>query len=89
MTIRSDLRAYLDRPWGDLAVETERHRAKTYREDPEWTWRTAAALREAVTAANPGWPTPADRDADLAHHLHLRSLLDRAAHAFARRRRAR
>jgi hypothetical protein len=84
---RSSVRAYLDRPWGLLEEDAERHRAETYRRDPAWAWRTAAALRHAVQKANPRWPTPADREADFAHHLHLCSLLDRASHELARRHR--
>jgi hypothetical protein len=85
----SSLRQYLERPWQELTSQTEEHRVAAYARDPEWTWRTAAALREAVVRANPGWPTKESRQEDLAHHLALRSLLSRAAHAFRNRRRAR
>jgi hypothetical protein len=85
----SSVRAYLDRDWGLLEDDTERHRAAAYQRDPTWAWRTAAALREAVAKANPAWPTPEDREADFAHHLRLRRLLDRASHELARRRRPR
>jgi len=43
------------------------------------------ALREHVRRLRPDWPTPDDRAADLAHHVELKRLLDRAADAFARR----
>lgn len=79
------VRANLDRDWGPLEAHTERHRAQAYRRDPTWSWRTAAALREAVVKANPSWPTAADRDADFAHHVRLRRLLDRASHEVTRR----
>jgi hypothetical protein len=86
---RSSVRAYLDRPWALLETDTERHRIEAYRRDPAWAWRTATALRQAVSDANPDWPTTSDREADLAHHVRLRLLLDRASDAIARRRRAR
>jgi hypothetical protein len=85
---RSSLRAYLDRPWEKLEANTERHRVETYRRDPAWAWRTAAALRAAVSEANPDWPTTEGRAADYNHHVRLRRLLDRASHAITRRRRA-
>jgi hypothetical protein len=79
------VRAYLSRDWDRLADDTERHRAEMHRRDPEWTWRVAAALRHQVAIANPAWPSAHDRDADFAHHIHLRELLDRAAHGLRRR----
>ncbi|GAC1578524.1 MAG: hypothetical protein NVS3B20_09610 [Polyangiales bacterium] len=85
---RSQVRAYLDRPWGLLDADAERQRASAYQTDPAWAWRIANGLRSEVCKANPTWPTAADRAADLEHHLHLRSLLDRASHGLARRRRA-
>jgi hypothetical protein len=83
----SSVRAYLTRDWGLLEDETDRHRAEAYQADPTWAWRTAAALREAVSTANPSWPTTDDREADLAHHLQLRRVLDRVSDELARRRR--
>jgi hypothetical protein len=85
----TDVRAFLNRPWGLLARETERHRAEMHRRDPEWTARTAAALRDEVSRANSDWPTSDDRAADLEHHLELRALFDRISHALRRRHRAR
>lgn len=85
----TSLRAYRDRAWGLLEDDSERQRAEAYQRDPQWSCRTADALRAAVVAANPGWPTAADRDADFAHHLRLKELIDRASRALTRRRRAR
>jgi len=79
---RAELRAYLDRPWRELALATAENRAEAYRRDPERSWRVSGALRAAVVAANPDWPTEADRDADFAHHLRMCALLDRVAHVF-------
>jgi len=88
MVDRSSLLAYLDRPWAALEEQTEQHRVATYQRDPAWSWRTAAALRQAVCRAQPSWPTPADRAADFEHHVRLRSLLDQVADELTRRRRA-
>lgn len=89
MIDRANAQAFLARPWGRLEQATAEHRAETHRRNPGWAYETADALRAAVAHANPEWPTAEDRDADFAHHVELRALLDRAAHAFPRRRRAR
>lgn len=83
---RADVRAFLDRSWGVLEAATDAHRAEQAQADPEWTWRTAAALREDVARANPGWPTQEDRERDHEHHVRLKALLDRASHELRRRR---
>lgn len=82
----ADVHAFLDRPWGLLETATEQHRAERSRADPEWTWRTAAALREDVCRSNPGWPSEEDRARDLEHHEQLKALLDRVGHELRRRR---
>jgi len=41
-------------------------------------WQHARRVR-------PDWPTPRDRNEDLAHHVELKRRLDRAADAFTRR----
>jgi len=89
MIDRASAMAFLDRPWAQLEEATAEHRAESHRRDPAWTHKTADALRDAVAKANPGWPTAHDRDADFAHHLELRALLDRAADELSRRRRSR
>ena len=49
------------------------------------TWQAAQALLEHVRGVQPGYPTHADRERDLADHLDLKRRIDGAAHAFARR----
>jgi hypothetical protein len=51
----------------------------------EANWRTAQELAMYVRRVRPDFPTARDRDEDLAHHVRLKNLLDRAAHAFSRR----
>lgn len=82
----ADVRAFLERPWGMLEAATQEHRAERVREDPEWAWHTAQALREDVCRLNPGWPTEADRARDLEHHVTLKALIDRASHELRRHR---
>ena len=45
---------------------------------PEEKQRIAAALYESARSTLPGWPTDADRLEDLAHHIRMRQMLDRA-----------
>ena len=42
-------------------------------------------LREYASRVRPDWPTPGERAADLQHHVTLKRMLDRAAHAVTRR----
>jgi hypothetical protein len=49
----------------------------------EANWRTAQELAAYVRRVRPDFPTARDRDEDLAHHVKLKDLLDRAAHAFS------
>lgn len=49
------------------------------------SWRIAQELAAYARRVRPDFPTPRDRDEDMAHHLKLKALIDRAAHAFSRR----
>jgi hypothetical protein len=44
------------------------------------------ALYEHAKVVSPGFPSRRSRDDDLAHHIRLKGLIDRAAHAFSVRR---
>jgi hypothetical protein len=46
--------------------------------------RIGDALRAQVRAVRPDWPTPADREADIASHTRLTEILGRAAPAAKR-----
>ena len=73
----SDLREYADRDWGMPERLSRRHWAKL---PVAQKVRIAIELYEAARATRPGWPDEATRRADLANHLRVRALLDRAAH---------
>ncbi len=75
------LRAFVDRDWSIVARATREARAAMPVEEKV---RIAIELFEAAQRAVPGWPDDATRRADLAHHLRVRALLDRAAHVGAR-----
>ena len=80
MSVRFDaeeLRSYARRDWGAPERLARAHRAK---QPIEQKVRLAMDLYEAARNTNPGWPTEADRRADLAAHRRLRALLDRAPH---------
>ena len=49
------------------------------------TWAAGQALREHALLVQPDFTGPAARADDLAHHLRLKALFDRASHAFTRR----
>ncbi len=71
----ADLVAFVRRDWGALDAADRATRA---RPPPEEKFRLVNALYAAAKATNPGWPTNADREADLRHHLRLRAIWDRA-----------
>jgi hypothetical protein len=60
--------------------------AQRYRADG-WpaNWDVAQELYAHARRVRPDFPTQRDRDEDFAHHLRLKNLIDRAAHAFSRR----
>ncbi len=71
-----DLRAYAARDWS--APERLARRARTQRPVDEKV-AIAVALYEAARASRPGWPDEETRRADLASHLRVRALLDKAS----------
>ena len=72
-----ELRSYAGRDWGAPERLARVDRANL---PVEQKVRLAIDLYEAARIANPGWPSEADRRADLAAHRRVRALLDRAAH---------
>ena len=73
----TELRSYAGRDWDAPERLARRHRAGL---PVEQKVRLAIDLYEAARAARPEWPSDAMRRADLATHLRVRELLDRAAH---------
>jgi hypothetical protein len=76
----SGLRAYARRDWGAPERLARQERA---RQPIEQKVRLAIELYEATRATRPDWPDEATRRADLASHLRVRALLDKAAHVGA------
>jgi len=78
------LREFARRDWDAAAASKAHYWALRYRlEGSRPAWEASAALLAQLRRHRPDFPTPRDREADLQHHLRLRALLDRAAHAFA------
>jgi hypothetical protein len=76
---------FVKRPWRDVASAKTAYWAERFARDRQATWVAAQALLDHMRRIQPDFPTDRDRDADFGAHLSLRSCLDRAAHAFARR----
>jgi hypothetical protein len=70
----AELIAFVRRDWGLLDGLDRKARAGLPAADKS---RIAAALYASAKATCPGWPTDADRMADLEHHFHMRSVWDR------------
>ena len=80
---REDLRAYAQRAWHAAETLKQEHWAREVAEPgPLVTFEASQALWEHMRALRPDWPTPEERRADLAHHVALKQLIDRAAGAF-------
>ena len=73
----TELRSYAGRDWGAPERLARKHRANL---PVEQKVRLAVDLYEALRITRPDWPSEAVRRADLATHLRVRSMLDRAAH---------
>lgn len=74
-----DLRAYAHRPWGVAEALKQEHWARELAANPLATFEASQALWVHMRQINPDWPTEAERQEDLAHHLELKRTLDRAA----------
>ena len=77
-----DLRAYARRPWHVRAAMKQEHWARELSSNPLATFEASQALWVHMRQINPDWPTEADRQEDLAHHIALKRAIDRAAGAF-------
>ncbi len=76
-----ELREYARRDWSAPERLARAHRAQ---QSIAQKVRIAIELYEAVRQMRPNWPDEATRRADLASHLRVRALLDKAAHVGAR-----
>ncbi len=80
------IRRYAGRPWAMIEAARQEYRARQLAEHgPEAALRAAHALWLHMRSVRPGWPTAAERKEDLAHHVALRRILDRAGRVLARR----
>ena len=77
----TELRNYASRDWNAPERLARKHRANL---PVEQKVRLAVALYEAARSTRPEWPGEAVRRADLATHLRVRALLDRASHVGGR-----
>lgn len=77
-----DLRAYVRRPWRVAAALKQEYWARELSKDPLATFEASQALWVHMRTINPGWPTDAERQEDLAHHIALKRAIDRAAGVF-------
>ena len=79
------IREFASRSWDEATSAKLEYWVQLYRANPDAVWHSAEALRDYASTVRSGFPTGEEREADLQHHLLLRSLLDRAAHAFSGR----
>ena len=77
-----DLRAYAHRPWSRAEALKQAHRARELSHNPLATFEASQALWIHMRQINPDWPTEAERQEDLAHHIALKRMIDRAAGVF-------
>lgn len=80
----NDLREFAMRDRARVQDAKAQYWAERFR-DLGWeaNWHTAQELATYVRRVRPDFPTARDRDEDLAHHIRLKDLLDRAAHGFS------
>jgi hypothetical protein len=79
-------RAFLARDRERVAALKRDYHARRYRRTRGRSGLDAGrSLRQLARSVRPDWPTKRDRAEDLAHHVALKRLLDRAAHAFSAR----
>lgn len=80
------IRAYASRDWQALGASKRAYWAERHRQEGATaTVQASQALLAEMRRIRPDYPTPVEREVDLAAHVRLRVLLDRAAHAFTRR----
>jgi hypothetical protein len=80
---REDLRAYAQRAWHVAEALKQEHWVREVAERGSLvTFEASQALWEHMRSLRPDWPSPEERHEDLAHHITLKQLIDRAAGAF-------
>lgn len=80
------IRRYARRPWTTIEESRRAYRARRLAEHgPDAALRVTHALWLHMRCLRPDWPTEEDRAEDLANHVALRRILDRAGRALAGR----
>ena len=80
----ADLRAFAHRAHLEVEQQKREHWVRRSREgDGSATLRAGHALHAYVRQVRPDYPTARDRAEDLAHHVALKQLIDRASRALA------
>jgi len=83
---RDDLRRFAERDWAAVADARLDYWAEQYQSrGAEAARRASSLLLEHVRRVQPGFPSDACRADDLAHHIAVRDLLDRAGRALTGR----
>lgn len=78
-----DVRAYAQRGWKVAETRKQEHWAREFVEHgPQATFEASQVLWRHMRSLRPDWPSPEERREDLAHHIALKELIDRAAGAF-------
>ncbi len=78
-----DAKAYVDRGWAAAEALKREYWAKEFAHRGSGaTLETSHALWQHMRLLRPDWPSDEERHDDLAHHLSLKRLIDRAAGAF-------
>ena len=77
-----DLRAYAARQWSIAQASELDHWAHELAANPLATFEASQALWVYMRQMNPDWPTDAERREDLAHHVEVKQMIDRAASVF-------
>jgi hypothetical protein len=77
-----DLRAYAARRWHVAEALEQAHWTSELARNPLATFQAAQGLWVHMRLVNPEWPTEAQRQEDLAHHIALKRAIDRAAGVF-------
>lgn len=79
----ADIRAFARRDYALLEHLKEKHRARRFHEQgASATIEVAEALFEHARQVAPDFPSERYREDDLEHHIRLKHLIERAAHAF-------
>jgi hypothetical protein len=82
----ADIRAFVKRDRSRVQHEKRAHWGRAARTAPAVGVALAHSLYAHARMVSPEFPSRPSRDDDLAHHVHLKGLIDRAARAFTIRR---